>query len=137
MTDPDDEALTWDGDDRLQAPARPGTTAAHDPGPSVAGGSLDLVVIGVLGGIALLETVFWVRSALQPTIAGTVTPGSGEPLMVAAFVVNLIGRALAVVAPLVWFLAALRWFHVRAKRFAWLALGAVLLVPWPAVLGAV
>lgn len=133
MTDPDEDALSWEGDDRLQAPSRPRTAPAAPP---AAGAATGLVVLGVLGGVALLETAFWVRSVLQLSIAGTIDPGGGSAPEVLAFAVNITGRVLAVLAPLVWYGAVVRWVRAPARRLALLALGAVVLVPWPVVLGA-
>src|ERR1700712_1611898 len=108
MSDPDDdEALTWAGDDRLQAPPAPAS-----PGPRPAGGDavsavrsgdgLGLVVLGIFGGIAVLETIGWARTAFAGPLATTLTTGDGSPLAVAAFVAALLGHVAAVAAPLVW-----------------------------------
>lgn len=139
MSDPDDDALSWAGDDRLQAPVAPPRTAPEprDGGAERApAGATALVVLGLLGGVAVIETLLWVRSVFQLSIAASIDAGTGTPLEVAAFVANVAGRVLAVAAPLVWF-GVVAW-RVRAptKRLAWLLLGAVLLVPWPFVLGA-
>lgn len=137
MTDPDDDALSWEGDDRLEAPRRPAPAVLEpDAGDRAAAGATGLVVLGVLGGVALLETAFWVRSVLQLSIAASLTPGGGTAPEVIAFAVNVTGRVLAVVAPLAWYLAVLRLVRTPSKRLALLLLGAVVLVPWPILLGA-
>jgi hypothetical protein len=137
MTEPsDDDALTWDGDDALAAPKRPAPLIDDRPvaGARASGGGFALVVLGVLGGIAVLETAFWIRSAFELQIAASVTTGAGTPLEVFAFVLNLAGRVLAVLAPVVWF-AAVAWrVRLPSRRLALLVLGALLLVPWPAIL---
>ena len=136
MTDPagDDDALTWAGDEQPHRPA-PVVRAAPAAAPRSPGGALALVVLGVLGGVAALETVGWVRSVLSTTLAATLDTGRGDALGTAAFAVNVVGRAAAVTAPILWF--ALAAWRVRApsRRLAWLVLGALLLLPWPALLG--
>jgi hypothetical protein len=137
MTDPtDEEALSWDGDAALAAPKRPAPLiddTRSEEGPA-SGGGFALLVLGVLGGIAVIETLFWARSAFVPAIAITVDPGTGTPLEIVAFALNLVGRVLAVIAPVVWF-ALVAWrVHVPSRRIALLVLGAVLLVPWPEIL---
>jgi hypothetical protein len=137
MTDPtDEEALSWDGDAALAAPKRPAPLiddSASEDGP-VAGGGFALLVLGILGGVAVIETVFWARSAFVPAIAITVDPGAGTPVEILSFVLNLIGRVLAVLAPVVWF-GLIAWrVRVPSRRIALLVLGAVLLVPWPEIL---
>jgi hypothetical protein len=136
MTDPDDDALTWAGDEQeLARPARPVRTATAEPvGGARRGGAGSLVVLGVLGGVALLETFGWLRSVLSVTIQSTLEPGSGSVAGI-AFGINVLGRVAAVAAPLLWFLLAATRIRNPARRFAWLLLGAVLLLPWPALLG--
>ncbi|MGT2425126.1 hypothetical protein [Amnibacterium kyonggiense] len=140
MTDPTDEdALSWEGDDALAAPKRPAPlvddrVAAGERRAS--GGGFALLVLGVLGGVAVLETVFWTRSAFQLQIAASVSTGGGSALELIAFVLNLAGRVLAVIAPVVWFVIVAWRVRVPSRRLALLALGALLLVPWPAILAA-
>ena len=133
MADPetDDEALTWAGDE--QAIVRP---APQPPAPAASRGSgaPTLVALGVLGGIAVLESIGWVRGVLSATLEATLQPGAG-PLGSVAFGVNVLGRVAAVVAPVLWFVLAAWRIRTPSRRFAWLALGAVLLVPWPALMG--
>jgi hypothetical protein len=139
MSDPtDDEALTWAGDDRLQAPATPaprqGLADGEDAGVP-AGGGLTLVALGVFGGIALLETIGWVRSAFAGSLATTLTTGNGSPVALAAFVAALAGHLLAVLAPLAWAAVVALRIRTPAPRIAWFALGALVLLPWPVLLG--
>lgn len=139
MTDGDDDALSWEGDDRLQADRRPAPRLLEEApaeGRTASGGPVGLVGLGVLGGAALLETVFWVRSGFAPPLAAGLTPGSGTPGEIAALIVNTAGRVLGVVAPLVWFGVVATRVRVPSRRLALLVLGAALLVPWPALLGA-
>jgi hypothetical protein len=136
MTDPaaDDDALTWAGDEQPHRPA-PVVRAASVATPGSPGGALGLVVLGVLGGVAALETVGWVRSVLSTTLAATLDTGRGDALAMAAFAVNVLGRAAAVAAPILWFTLAAWRVRAPIRRLAWLVLGALLLVPWPALLG--
>ena len=141
MTDASDEdALTWDGDDALRAPARPPGRLIDDSvdetGAPASGGSLALLVLGVLGGVAVIETAFWIRSAFELSIAASLDIGAGTPLEVVAFALNVAGRALAVLAPVVWFGLVAWRVRVPTRRLALLVLGALLLVPWPAILAA-
>ena len=134
MADSDDDALSWEGDDDLQAPVRPAQRVADDRAPARAGsGGLALVALGVLGGVAVLETVFWIRGVIALSAASPLEPG-GSAASVAAFVANAAGRELAVAAPLVWFGAVAWRVRVPSTRLACLALGAVLLLPWPFLL---
>jgi hypothetical protein len=135
----DDDALRWDGDDALAAPARPAPLIDDrqtDEGGRASGGSVALLAIGILGGVAVLETVFWIRSLFTLSISSSVDVGSGSAVEIVAFVLNIAGRVLAVAAPVVWF-AIIAWrVRVPSRRLALLVLGAVLLVPWPAILAA-
>ena len=137
MADSDDDALTWDGDDRLQAPARPPARAAAPSGSDAdraSSGGLALVVLGVLGGVAVLETVFWIRGIVALSAASPLDAGAGSIGEVAALVANAAGGVLAAAAPLVWFGAVAWRVRTPATRLAWLVLGALLLLPWPFLL---
>jgi hypothetical protein len=141
MTDPSDEdALTWDGDEALARSRRPAPRLVDDAplaeGGRASGGSFALLVLGVLGGVAVIETAFWIRSAFELSIADSIDAGGGTPLEIGAFGLNVLGRVLAVLAPVVWF-ALVAWrVRLPSRRLALLVLGAVLLVPWPAILAA-
>ena len=134
MTDPDDDALSWEGDDRLRTAASVPRPGPARPSASRSGGSAGLIVLGVLTGIAVLEALFWARGVTEPAIAASVDVRSSGGML--PFAVNIAGRVLAVLAPLAWFAAVLAVVREPSRRVAWLALGAVLLVPWPAVLAA-
>ena len=89
-------------------------------------GSVELVVLGVLGGVYLLYAIGWLIVATTPA------PTLADPV---ADVMFALGRWFAVAAPALWFGAVL-WLaagHPRA-RVAWLVAGAVLLVPVPFLL---
>lgn len=141
MTDPSDEdALTWDGDDERREVREPAPKLIDDrraePGRAASGGSFALLVLGVLGGVAVIETLFWIRSASALAIAASLSPGAGTPVELASFALNWAGRALAVLAPAIWFVLVAWRVRVPSRRLALLVLGALLLVPWPAILAA-
>jgi hypothetical protein len=129
--EPDEDALTWAGDE--QAIVRPRAAAPSAPA-SRDTGAPTLVALGILGGIAVLESIGWLRSVLSATLEATLEPGSGA-IATVAFGINLLGRVVAVAAPLLWFAVAARRIRRPSRRFVWLALGAVLLLPWPALMG--
>lgn len=146
----DDNALSWDGDDDptldVSAPresaALPdgfaavgrgsdgeGHVAVPEPAASTPAehhplGNVTLVSLGVIGGIYLLFAVGWF-------IGGTRLQGMAQFLV--TDVVFQVSLWLAICAPLVWFGTVLVVTQGRAAwlRFAWLAAGLVLLVPWP------
>lgn len=138
MSDSDDDALTWAGDERRRPPAPAPKAAEGRPagGASAGQGPVALVALGVLAGVAVLESVFWVRGVLLPAITVSVGSPTGSPQQAVGFVVNVAGRVLACAAPVVWFGGVLRLVRVPSRRLAWLVLGAVLLLPWPFLIGA-
>lgn len=154
--DPDDDALSWAGDDDptlSTAPTAPGEalapgwTVVGEPGqlneasPEVvedgsdvdvttdaaAASSTALIVLGILGGVYLLYTVGWVISAGR-----VVNPA---PDAVGAFMFSL-GLWLAAAAPALWFALCL-WLTKSTSRlrYVWLLLGVVVLIPLPFVAG--
>ncbi|MDD7962654.1 DNA polymerase III subunit gamma/tau [Microbacterium thalli] len=159
MTTRDDDALSWAGDDDptlvsappADEPAAPRrsnadvsaitTTPAAASVPSgnasepddtdgdrAAGmSSAALVSLGVLGGIYLLYTIGWIVGGLR--MNGVVGFLVAPPSFVPAAIV-------AVLAPAIWFGVAFLLTRERPswQRFAWLAAGVVLLVPWPFVM---
>jgi hypothetical protein len=81
--------------------------------------------LGVLGGIYLLFSAAWIVTALGDPVAFV-----DDPL---ASVMFTSGLWLAAFAPSAWFSATLFWGRHRSFfwRFGVLALGAVLVIPWP------
>lgn len=82
------------------------------------------VFIGILGGIYLLFSAAWIVTAL------------GDPVQIEDPVGSfmfILGLWLAAAAPAAWFAAVLVFGRHRRFfwRFAMLALGAVLVIPWP------
>ncbi len=137
-TDPDEEALAWAGDERLQAEplARPtrerGTGAAavegeSDPAPTSMPAPL-LITYGILAGLYLIYTVGWVI---------TVTRSSTSLPSLLGEIMFQFGEFLAIASPGLWFVAVLLLTRGRKPlaRLGWLALGLVLVIPWPLLLG--
>lgn len=88
-----------------------------------------LVTLGIFGGVFLLYSVGWLISAFRPDAA---VPND----TVGAFMFNL-GQGLAVAAGPVW-MAATLWLTRGSRsyvRIAMLALGVVLVLPWPFLRG--
>jgi hypothetical protein len=82
------------------------------------------VFIGILGGIYLLFSAAWIVTALGDPVQ------IEDPLGSFMFI---LGLWLAAAAPAAWFAAMLVFGRRRSFlwRFAMLALGAVLVIPWP------
>ncbi|GAA1790807.1 DNA polymerase III subunit gamma/tau [Agromyces lapidis] len=119
------------GDDRTGADVDAGDGAEVDddgaaPAGAVQTGSVELVVLGVLGGVYLLYTIGWIITALR-----TATPGTS---VVGDFMYGL-GLWLAVLAAPLWFVLALRGARTARSRLVWLAVGVVVLAPLPFILG--
>jgi hypothetical protein len=94
---------------------------------AVADGAV-LVSLGILGGIYLLYTVGWIISLQRLYYIASTALDQG------AFEVQ---QYLAIAAPVAWFVSVI-WFTRHrhpVARLIWLIVGAVLLVPWPFVLG--
>lgn len=136
--DPDEDALAWAGDSdpthadaKLPKPQRVEvveTTAAAKPAiPAPL-----LITYGILAGIYLIYTIGWVI-AIQRLNQATVA--SSEALSQIMF---LLGEALAVASPALWFGAAFLLTRGRKPivRLLGILLGLVLVLPWPFVLGA-
>lgn len=134
----DEEALRWEGDDALGVPARSRIPAAVADPPSAGsrthGAAAGLVAIGVLGGVFLLETLGWIQSVNGVVLRSTISPGSGTPVELVAFGVNVLGRVAAVLAPVLWFAVAVWRLRITTRCVAWLVVGALILLPWPALL---
>jgi hypothetical protein len=67
-------------------------------------------------------------------LTSTISPGGGTPVELAAFGVNVLGRVAAVLAAPLWFALAVWRVRVPTHRIAWLVVGALVLLPWPALL---
>ena len=111
-------------------PVGSGDAAATDDGPTAEKtpmGNAELITLGVLGGVYALFAIGWL-------IGGLRLQGWRPFLVTDAMYQGSLG--LAVLAPVLWF--ATVFLLTRAARtwvrFAWLAAGVVLLVPWPFVM---
>lgn len=133
--DPDEEALAWAGDERVE-PAKPAekprvelveTAPTKHQIPAVL-----LVTYGILAGIYLIYTIGWVIAIQR---LNQVSVASTEPLNQIMF---LITEVLAVASPAIWFLAAVILTRGRKpiSRLLAILVGLVAVLPWPFVLGA-
>jgi hypothetical protein len=149
---PDDDALSWEGDEdptldvgaKREPPTLPdGYTAVGKGSEQVASGSqadidadenvpgitsnVMLVALGILGGVYALFTVGWI-------IGGLRLQGTAQFLV--APVAFQFALWLAVAAPALWFAATFVLTRASAAwvRLAWLVGGAALLVPWPFIM---
>jgi hypothetical protein len=129
---PDDDALSWGGSTDpthvespvVESPDGDGQTDAADPGTS----SGLLVAYGAFGLVFIVYLVGWLI-AIQSAPAGL----SGS----LAAVMDRIGQFLAFLSPALWFFGVFLLApesRVRT-RIVWLAVGVVILAPWPFILG--
>jgi len=151
-SDPEDDALSWEGDDALEArrpesataparstaPSSPETASARgasastpltaegpdDEPPGI--GTVTLVMLGIFGGVYLLYTVGWIIGGLGM---------QAKAMFMLPAPLYLASMWIAVLAPGLWFTATLLltrgakdWVRICA-----LIVGAALLVPWPFV----
>lgn len=133
---PDDEALSWAGDEPIEAelvepPAGAEVEVAGlevQPLPKPQTPAFLLVAYGVIAGAFLLYAVGWGIAVSRSAII---------PIDLLSVVMASIGNALAVLSPVIWFAAviALTRADRPLPRLLWLILGLALLVPWPFVLG--
>jgi hypothetical protein len=129
--DSDDDALSWGGE---KDPTHVESIVADGPQQDEADvaepgtSSALLVTYGVFGGIFLLYVVGWII-AIQSIPAGS--PGA------LAAVMDRIAQFLAFLSPVLWFFGVLMLTpKTRARtRILWLALGVLILAPWPFILG--
>lgn len=149
---PDDDALTWAGDPEPTAPPVRSTGPAEPATPKVAGGwkvvgkpgrvatpeadkpreqmsSVALVAFGILAGVYLLYTIGWLIATQRDAAAPTDLVGAA---------MYTVGLWLAVLAPALW-IGATFWLtrasgSLRA-RFIALVIGAIVLIPWPFIVG--
>ena len=151
----DDAALRWDdlddpsysdpslaalapapGDDDA-ADEAPGDTEAGDEGADAAAGlerasdarsALVTLLTGLAAAVYLAYTVGWI-------IGIGLVPLSGPTLVIE--IMYQFSEFLAIIASPLWFAAvvALTRDGSAAHRFGWLALGTLVLLPWPFVLG--
>lgn len=143
--DPDDDAaLRWDDVDDASydlgpAPGdEPETAAANaaaetgDAGRAAGerGRSALLVATSVFGGIYLMYTVGWIIGVAQ-------LPLSGTDLL--QEITYQFAEFLAIIAAPMWFVATMVVSRGRGavRRLGWLAVGTLVLAPWPFLLGVI
>lgn len=150
--DDDDAALRWDDvddasyiDPGAADPVAP--TAAPESGSDTGAASSDTAdtaadaraarrrsvataITGVYAGIYLMYTVGWVIGVAQ-------LPLSGPTLLTE--ILYQFAEFLAIIAPAAWLTAVLVLSRLRSAvhRIGWLALGTLVLVPWPFLLGVI
>lgn len=151
MSSRDDDALSWDGDDDLNGPAplerektgsRPrardadGRNAAEEPATEAEQaeptpmGNAALVSVGVIAGVYTLYAVGWALGGFRLRDRIQADTGAVADLMFQG------AMWLGMLSPLIWFFVTMHLTR-RAplwRRFAGLAIGVVLLVPWPFVM---
>lgn len=129
--DADDAALSW-GDERDPSLVSSKVAATKKETPAVAtergngASSALLVFYGAIVGVYVLYTVGWVLAAFADT-----TP----TVSVFGQLMHEFGLFCAIAAPALWALAVFVLAKRPLARVAGLVLGAVVLVPWPFVLG--
>ncbi|MGX5696411.1 DNA polymerase III subunit gamma/tau [Agromyces soli] len=101
-------------------------SADADPAASKQLGSVELVALGVLGGVYLLYTVGWLLTAIRTSAPGQSVVGDA---------MYGFGLWMSVLAPALWFALVAALVKRPVLRLIWLAVGAVVLVPLPFVLG--
>ena len=120
------ERVTFAGDD-AETPHEGVTADGAAAAEKTPMGNVELIVLGVLGGVYALFAIGWL-------IGGLRLQGWRPFLVTDAMYQGSLW--LAVLAPVLWF--ATVFLLTRAARtwvrFAWLAAGVVLLVPWPFVM---
>lgn len=88
-----------------------------------------LVVLGVLGGIYLLYTVGWALTAVRH--AAAVSQGGMQ-------LAGEVERWMATIASPLWFVVVLYLSRGhRTARVIWLVVGALVLAPWPFIMGGI
>lgn len=141
--DDDFAALRWDdvddvsydlGDEpAVDADAQPSgePSGSHGTEAPVAGRSpAVLAATGVFGGVYLMYVIGWLIGVAQ-------LPLSGRDLL--QEITYQFAEFLAIVSPIFWFVTTLVLTRdgSAVHRFGWLALGTLVLVPWPFLLGVI
>lgn len=136
MSNSENDALSWAGDEDRLSSSAPTKKAREDASASPLSspeggvsqsksmGSIELVSYGILAGIYLLFSIAWLITALSnPT-------EFADPLGNVMFV---FGLWLTVLAPAAWFGAVLLFGRGKslALRMTFLILGVIVFIPWP------
>ena len=133
MSADDKDALTWAGDDdRMQDGVSSPNAKKNAPAPSGEKDELHsssmnsgaLIGFGVFAGVYLLYSVAWLITAVN---------NPREFMDALAQFMFQLGLWFAVAAPALWFTGVLLFVPRSAwvKSLLWLAVGALVLVPWP------
>lgn len=127
--DPDEEALSWSGETDPTHVAAPAPKAAAQGAGEVAGKAQNpavLIVFGILAGVYLLYAIGWGVHAFTHSV-----PVAGVfPIIMYQF-----GEFLSIASPFLW--AGAVWLLLKNPgwRLLWLFVGALVLAPWPFILG--
>ncbi len=127
--DPDEDALSWgDEADPTHVDAPAGTVAAPDAGAGSQTSSALLVIYGVFSGAYLIYLVGWILAVQRDTI--TLPSLLGE-------IMYQFGEFLAIASPALWLGTVLLLTRGRGPviRLLWLAIGLLVVAPWPFFLG--
>lgn len=125
---PDEEALSWAGDEREEAPVATAPTTEREPREGQSLPAALLVTYGLLAGLYLIYTVGWVITVMR---SSTTLPNLLGEIMFQ------FGEFLAIASPALWFVAVLVLTRGRKPivRLLWLLVGLFVVVPWPFLLG--
>lgn len=127
-SEPDDDALTWAGDEGDE-PDAPAPVTPGEPTDANRGIPAPLLVTyGVIAGVYLIYMLGWIITVNRSTT--TLPDLLGE-------IMFQFGEFLAIASPALWFVAVLALTRGRPAvvRLGWLLVGLVVVVPWPFVLG--
>lgn len=127
----DEDALSWgDEADPTHVDAPGETVIERLPGDGTRTGSALLIVYGVVGGAYLLYLVGWVIAVQRDTL--TLPTLFGE-------IMYQFGEFLAIASPALWLAAVLVLTRDRrpVARLCWLAVGLLVVAPWPFFLAGV
>lgn len=152
----DDDALSWDGDEKTSLPSGwravgkgsdwvetegDAASVTHTPTadePQTMGNAA-LLGLGIFGGVFLLYAVGWFIAAGRMEYPAIMLLNGGLSANSEALLGTIMFQVLkwaSILAPAVWFgVVFVLTRNSRAwVRFAWLAAGAFLLIPWPMLL---
>lgn len=125
---PDDDALSWAGDEPKDT--QPATRSVLVEAPSAPRSMPAILVVtyGVIAGIYLIYTIGWVITVSRSLI--TLPTLFGE-------IMFQFGEFLAIASPAIWFAVVVVLTRNRpiALRLSALLLGLLVVIPWPFLLG--
>lgn len=130
--DPDDDALTWAGDDATVTEREPGPEqSSREREPEAERAQVPavlLVTYGLLAGIYLIYAVGWAVAMQRNTVV--------QPDVLSEFMFTF-GELLAIASPALWFGTVIVLTRGRKPlpRLLGLLVGLAVIIPWPFVLG--